>query len=82
MKPNVATDTVEIKKGSWIYWRWRNHNGQTWSKDYVQDVVNVGDDAMIELTDYEFWTKYPLRVSLSEIEIKIEVKEHLQNKQP
>lgn len=60
-------DKIEVpEKGKWIYWRWKVGGSPTWSKDYVQNV----DGDIIELSDWDFWSKYPTRVLISEIEFR------------
>lgn len=63
-----------LKKKTWIYWRWKNDSDSgkslSLSASYVQDIIKSAEgNIIIELTDHEFYTNYPHRVLLKEIEI-------------
>lgn len=54
---------METIKGKWIYWKWKDGGSKTWSKSFVQDI----DGFIIELTDHEFYSNYPMRVHANDI---------------
>lgn len=59
--------SVEEKlKNKWIYWGWSNKSDHLF-KSYVQDVIDVGSDKILELSDNEFGSNYPQRLLLSSI---------------
>jgi hypothetical protein len=61
----------EIKEGMTLIWRWKGSDNKTWSKSFVQNVIEVDDDSILELRDNDIWTAYPTRICLSEIQYKI-----------
>lgn len=65
----MANKKLELKKWIWIYWRWKGKEHKTFSKSYIQEIIGIGANRLLELTDHEFWTNYPMRVLLSDIEI-------------
>jgi len=58
----------KIKKGDWIFWRWIK-DGKALSKSFVQGIEPANDDVILELTDYDWGSKYPLRVLSKEVEV-------------
>lgn len=59
-----------LKKGQFIFWRWKSDSGKSISKSYIQDIVkSTTQEIILEMSDSDFWTNYPHRILLKEIEI-------------
>jgi len=58
---------VQPKVGEWILWRWIGD--KTFSESRVQEIKETQAGALLELTDTDFWSKYPNRILRKEIYI-------------
>ena len=60
---------TEMKKETFIYWKWKNNN--TYTKSYVQEIISTNEGNMLELADSTWWTNHPTRVLEKDIDILI-----------
>ena len=61
---------TENLKGKFILWKYKDH--KTYSKKYVQDVVEtIEGKTILEFSDGDFYTAYPLMVCTDAIDILI-----------
>jgi hypothetical protein len=60
----------KLEKGNIVYWRWKDWKRRNClgilSKDYIQNVI---DDKILELYHEPYYSNYPTRVLIKEIEI-------------
>ena len=56
-----------MKKEIFIYWKWKD--AKTYSKSWVQDVVETHTGTMLELTESTWYSAYPTRVLAKDIDI-------------
>ena len=60
---------TEMKKETFIYWKWKKNN--TYTKTYVQEIISTNEGNMLELADSTWWTNHPTRVLEKDIDILI-----------
>jgi len=54
-------------KGTFIYWKWKD--AKTFSKAYVQEVIQTTSGTLLELTDSSWYSQYPKRVLEKDVDI-------------
>lgn len=65
---SVEDGKDEIKKKTWIYWRWKKDDTTSLFNSFVQNVISVEGDNILELAPDKWGTRYPIRVLQSEIQ--------------
>jgi len=65
----ILNHEIEIKPKTWIYWKWRDDSHKTYSKSWVQDIIETQCGDLLEITDTESWSKYPTRILKVDINI-------------
>jgi len=55
----------KVKKGTWLYWKWPD--ASTYSKSYIQDIIETKEGLLLEISDSQWWTNYPTRILAKDI---------------
>lgn len=58
-----------LKSGTWIYWKRKDHD--TWSRSYLQEIIDTDQGQLLELTDSSWITRHPTRILRKIIDVLI-----------